>query len=119
MQSYKNTPRSHARTPVVVPPHPPLQSGGWYHRTVVEMPGPGRPPVTVPPARKSMGLAILLSALFGPLGLWYLSVTGGLVSTVVTIAVLGFAGVGFAPLLFLWPLAVVAAVCGVRLRLEF
>lgn len=102
-------PRSHATTPRAFPPHPPLQSGGWYHGSTVEVPGPGRPPVVVP-VTKSVALAVLLAALFGPLGLCYLSATGGLVATVVAVAVLGFAEVGFLPLLVLWPLAVAGAV---------
>jgi hypothetical protein len=119
MQSHTHTTRSNAIAPVVYPPHPPLQSGGWYHRTSVELPGPGRPPLTAPPTRKSMSVAVLLTVLFGPLGLCYVSVPGGLVATVTTVAVLGFVGSGFTPLLVLWPLAVVAAVCAVRLRLDF
>jgi len=69
-----------------------------------------------PPARKSTGVAVLLTVLFGPLGLCYLSTTGGLVAAVVVIAVLGFAG-SFLPLLLLWPLCVAVAACASRLRL--
>jgi hypothetical protein len=65
----------------------------------------------VPPATKSAGLAVVLSVLFGPLGLCYLSTTGGLVATVLTVAVLGYSG-SFLPLLLLWPLAVAGAVWG-------
>lgn len=39
------TARSTASVPMAYPPHPPLQSGGWYRGTEVELPGPGRPPV--------------------------------------------------------------------------
>lgn len=39
------TPASGASIPDAYPPHPPLQSGGWYRGTVTELPGPGRPPV--------------------------------------------------------------------------
>jgi len=83
-----------------------------------ELPGPGRPPVELPRPRKSDGLAILLTVLFGPLGLCYLSVRGGLVATVGVVAVLGFADMGFLPLVLLWPLSVVAAACAIRLRLD-
>ncbi|TDV52242.1 hypothetical protein [Actinophytocola oryzae] len=107
-------PRSQASKPIAFPPHPPLQSGGWYHGTTIEVAGPGRPAVSTP-SPKSATTAVLLSLLFGPLGLCYLSVTGGLVATVVTVAVLGWAGAGFLPLLFLWPLAVAVAVYGSRL----
>lgn len=101
-------PKSNASVPVVFPPHPPLQSGGWYRGTAVEAPGPGRPPVVTRP-RKSTGLAVLLSVLFGPLGLCYLSVNGGLLATVVTVGVLAYAEAGFLPLVVLWPLAVAVA----------
>ncbi len=118
MESHTKTPRSHASTPLAYPPHPPLQSGGWYRGTMIELPGPGRPPLVAPPVRKSARLAILLTVLFGPLGLCYLSTTGGLVAFVVVVAVLGFAG-SFLPLLLLWPLCVAAAACASRLRLDF
>lgn len=118
MESHTKTPRSHASTPLAYPPHPPLQSGGWYRGTMVELPGPGRPPVLMPRPRKSDGLAIVLAVLFGPLGLCYLSVRGGLVATVAAVAVLGFADMGFLPLVLLWPLSVVAAAVAIRLRLD-
>jgi hypothetical protein len=102
------TPKSIATVPRVFPPHPPLQSGGWYHGQTAEAPGPGRPPVD-PPAEKNAALAMTLTALFGPLGLLYLSANGGVAATVVTVAVLGMAGMGFWPLLLLWPLAVATA----------
>ena len=108
---------SQASIPTAFPPHPPLQSGGWYHATTIEAPGPGRPPV-VTPTPKSARLAIALAALLGPLGLCYLSTTGGLVATVIAVGILGFADVGFLPLLLLWPLSVAAAVWGVRLRVD-
>ena len=119
MESHTKTPRSYVTTPPAFPPHPPLQSGGWYRGSLAELPGPGRPPVVVPPARKSTGVAVLLTVLFGPLGLCYLSGTGGLVATVVVVAALGLSGMGFLPLLLLWPLCVVVAACAVRLRLDF
>jgi hypothetical protein len=105
-------PASHASTPAAFPPHPPLQSGGWYHGATAEAPGPGRPPV-IPPVTKSPGVAVGLAVLGGPLGLCYLNVNAGLVATVLTVAVLGFVG-SFLPLLVVWPLAVALAVRGVR-----
>jgi hypothetical protein len=104
------SPRSHATKPAAFPPHPALQSGGWYQASPLEAPGPGRPPV-IPTTKKSAGLAVMLSVLFGPLGLCYLSPTGGLVATVITVGVLGYSG-SFLPLVFLWPLAVAAAMWG-------
>ena len=118
MESHTKTPPSHASTPLAFPPHPPLQSGGWYRGTMVELPGPGRPPVLTPPARRSTAVAVVLALLFGPLGLCYLSTTGGLVATVAVVAVLGMAG-SFLPLLLLWPLCVAVAACASRLRLDF
>lgn len=116
MESHTKTPKSRASTPLAVPPHPPLQSGGWYRGAMHELPGPGRPPVVAPRPKKSTGLAALLTLLFGPLGLCYLSTTGGLVATVVAVAVLGYAG--FWSLLLLWPLSVAVAVTASRLRLD-
>jgi hypothetical protein len=109
----KWAPRSHATKPAAFPPHPALQSGGWYQASPLEAPGPGRPPV-IPTTKKYAGLAVLLSVLFGPLGLCYLSMTGGLVATVFTVGVLGYSG-SFLPLIVLWPVAVaVAAAWGSR-----
>jgi hypothetical protein len=101
-------PKSQATTPAAFPPHPPLQSGGWYHGSAAEAPGPGRPPVVVP-AKKSLGLAVLFTVLFGPLGLCYLSVNYGLVATVLAVGILGYAGMGFLPVLFIWPMTVAVA----------
>jgi hypothetical protein len=109
------TPRRQTTKPAVFPPHPPLQSGGWYRGSTVEAPGPGRPPV-VTRQEKSVGLAVLLTVLFGPLGLCYLSVSSGLVATVVVVAVLGQVGAGFLPLVVLWPLIVAAAAWGASRR---
>jgi hypothetical protein len=104
-------PTSHATTPVVFPPHPALQSGGWYRATTDEEPGPGRPPVLTHTA-KSPGVAVALSLLFGPLGLCYLSAGAGLMATVLAAVVVGYAGP--VSLVVVWPLAVAAAVRGVR-----
>lgn len=104
-------PTSHATKPAVFPPHPALQSGGWYRATTVEAPGPGRPPVLTP-TEKSSRLAVVLGLLFGPLGLFYLSAGVGLAATVVAAVVVGFAGLS--SLVVLWPLSVAVAVWGVR-----
>lgn len=96
-------PTSHATAPAVFPPHPPLQSGGWYHASTVEAPGPGRPPV-VTRVEKSIRLAIVLSVLLGPLGLCYVSARAGLAATALTVVVAGLPW-----LLLLWPLSVAAA----------
>jgi hypothetical protein len=60
-------------------------------------------------AEKSLGVAVVLTVLFGPLGLCYLSANLGLVATVVAVAVLGQAGMGFLPLVVIWPLTVAVA----------
>lgn len=60
--------------------------------------------VAAPP--KSMAVALLLTFFFGPLGLFYASVTGGvvmlLVSIVVAIATLGFGLLITGPLCMVW-----------------
>lgn len=90
--------------PPAIPPHPPLQSGGWYRgEPRLEVLGPGRCP-TVPQAR-SVAAAMVLAATFGPVGLCYLSTTAGLVATVVSVAVLLVAG-ALAPLAVIWPLSI-------------
>jgi hypothetical protein len=100
-------PRSQATAPLAFPPHPPLQSGGWYHASMTEAPGPGRPPVAVR-TRRSVGVAVVLGVLFGPLGLCYLSLAFGLTAAALTAVVVGYAGLP--ALLLLWPLSVLAAV---------
>ncbi|HEV7646874.1 MAG TPA: hypothetical protein VGP26_01820 [Actinophytocola sp.] len=103
--------RSHAATPDAIPPHPALLSGGWYHGTSVELVGPGRMPLSRLRA-KSAGLAFVLSVLFGPVGLCYVSVNAGLVATALTAGTLLVAGAGFVPLLVIWPLCVLGSVWG-------
>jgi len=67
------TPRSNASKPVAFPPHPPLQSGGWYRGSVVELPGPGRPPV-VTSEKTGARSALVVAAVFGVLALLLLLV---------------------------------------------
>jgi hypothetical protein len=50
---------------------------------------------------------VLLTLLFGPVGLIYVSVTGGLVCTALT--TLALALLGFQPLLVAWPITVLCA----------
>lgn len=103
--------RSSAAVPDVIPPHPALVSGGWYHGLPAEGVGPGRMPLTER-APKSAGLAFVLSVLFGPVGLCYVSVNAGLVATALTAGTLLVAGAGFVPLLVIWPLCVLGSVWG-------
>jgi hypothetical protein len=59
-----------------------------------------------PRSRKSMGAALLLTFFFGPLGLFYASITGGVIMTILSIIVLPltlFAGsVGVWPICMIW-----------------
>lgn len=98
---------SSGSTPRPIPPHPPLVSGGWYHgMSLEEVLGPGRYPVAEPVDR-SVGAALALTLLFGPLGLCYVSIAGGLACTALTVvAVLLY---GAAPLLIAWPISMVCA----------
>lgn len=58
-------------------------------------------------AKKSTGVAIILSFLFGPLGMFYSTVTGGFVMLFVNFLMLMFtAGIG---LLLSWPLGIIWA----------
>jgi hypothetical protein len=91
--------RSTAAVPAAIAPHPPLLSG------------PGRFPLAKP-TRKSVGLALVLSVLFGPIGLLYVSINVGLAATAVSAATLVIAGAGAVPLLVIWPLAVLGSVWG-------
>ena len=102
--------RSTAETPAAFPPHPPLQSGGWYRGSPSEAPGPGRYPLAEP-APKSVGLALVLSVLLGPVGLCYVSANVGLVATALSAATLLIAG-GLVPLLVIWPLSIIGSVWG-------
>jgi hypothetical protein len=61
--------------------------------------------VVVVGAQKSVGVAILLTILFGPLGMFYSTVTGALVMLVVTfLAALVTFGLG---ILITWPICVI------------
>ena len=103
--------RSSAAVPDVIPPHPALVSGGWYHGLPSEGVGPGRMPLTAQ-RRKSAGLAFVLSMLLGPVGLCYVSVNVGLAATALTAVTLLVTGAGFVPLLVIWPLCVLGSVWG-------
>jgi hypothetical protein len=59
-------------------------------------------------SRKSVGIAMILSILFGPLGLLYASVLGGVVMFAVSLIV-GVFTLGFG-LLLTWPICVIWAV---------
>jgi hypothetical protein len=103
--------RSTAHTPAAIPPHPALQSGGWYRGSPSEASGPGRYPLAEP-APKSVGLAVVLSVLLGPVGLSYVSATAGLVATTLAATTLLIVGAGLVPLLVIWPLSIIGSVWG-------
>lgn len=93
--------------PTPVPPHPALESGGWYQKKAgAEEVGPGRYPIENP-ADRSVGAALTLSLVGGPLGLFYTSIAGGLVCTALTAAALLAIGPG--SLLVIWPLVMLIA----------
>lgn len=62
-------------------------------------------PVILMPATKSVGVAFLLTFLFGPLGMLYSTVAGALVMIVVSI-VLGFFTLGFS-FFVTWPICMI------------
>lgn len=100
-------PKSFSRTPAVFAPHPPLASGGWYSGTGQETAGAGRVPLGAPADRSAVA-ALLLTLLFGPLGLGYLSRAAGVLAGAASVGLLVVAGVG--ALAVLWPLAMVVSV---------
>lgn len=57
--------------------------------------------------QKSMGLTLLLAILFGPLGMLYSTIIGGIVMIVVNI-IIAFITLGFG-LLLTWPICVIWA----------
>lgn len=74
--------------------------------------------VTVTAPRKSMAAAVILTILFGPLGLLYASVTGGLVLLVIDLIAIpvSFLTLGMGAVIFpiVWILSVVWAVLAVQ-----
>ena len=67
-------------------------------------------------AQKSMGVALLLAAAFGPLGLLYASVTGGIVMLVVDLIVAIFT-LGFG-LIIMWPIPIIWAAIAINKERE-
>ncbi len=61
--------------------------------------------VTVVTSTKSMGIGILLTVLFGPLGMLYATIPGALIMIVVT-AVVGFLTLGIG-LIVTWPICII------------
>jgi hypothetical protein len=102
-----HAPKSFSSKPRAFAPHPPLVSGGWYSGTAREVAGPGRYPVHRP-TDKSAGAALLLTFLFGPLGLLYLSANAGVIVTALTVVLLAVSG---SPLVLavIWPIVMGAS----------
>lgn len=98
---------SHLAEPAAFPPHPPLLSGGWYRgMSFIEVLGPGRYPLAEN-ADRSVGAALALSLLGGPVGLCYTSVVGGL--TCLALMAIGLILVGFVTLPVVWLIAILWA----------
>jgi hypothetical protein len=71
-----------------------------------EVLGPGRYPVEAP-VDKSVGAAVALASVGGPLGIVYSSVTAGVIA--IGLAAVALVAFGFVALLVVWPLAIVVA----------
>jgi hypothetical protein len=82
-----------------------LHFGNWKEQTVSEL--QISKVVVVTSSTKNVGLAIILTVLFGPLGMLYSTIWGGVIMTVVNVIV-GFFTVGFG-LVITWPINVVWA----------
>ena len=67
--------------------------------------------ITVVTSTKSMGIAILLTVLFGPLGMLYSTIVGAIVMGIISVIV-GFVTVGIG-LLVTWPICVIWAAIAV------
>jgi hypothetical protein len=106
--------RSNVVEPAVFPPHAPLLSGGWYRQqSSTELPGPGRYPLN-DNADRSVGSALALSLVAGPIGLVYTSVLGALVCLVLT--AIGLLVVGLVALPVVWLLSIVWSGMSARRR---
>lgn len=64
-----------------------------------------RPQIIITKSTKNVGLALLLTALFGPLGMLYSTIFGAIVMFVLC-SILGFITFGFGAFL-LWPICMV------------
>jgi hypothetical protein len=71
------------------------------------MEGQNQNQIVVVKTKKSMGVTILLSVLFGPVGMFYSTVTGAIIMIIVSIPVALFTvGIG---LLLTWPICIIWA----------
>jgi hypothetical protein len=74
--------------------------------------GGGSKTVLVTISTKNIGLAIILTVLFGPLGMFYSTIWGGIIMTVVN-AIIGFFTFGFG-LIITWPINIIWAALAAR-----
>jgi hypothetical protein len=66
---------------------------------------PDRPRIVVVAPTKSIGISIILTFLFGPLGMFYSTIVGGAIMLVLSL-VIAFVTLGFG-LLITWPICVI------------
>ena len=83
-----------------IPPQPQGYSMQGYPQQPMQQGYPQQPQMIITQAPKSMGLALILTFLFGPLGLLYADVRDGLIMICISIAV-AFITLGFG-LIFVW-----------------
>lgn len=108
-----------AQSPAPVPQSAPVAAAPWDWDFPDQPDSPGSPKTSYRPqphhvvvtSTKSVGIAILLTVLFGPLGMLYSTVVGGLIMLVVT-PIFAFITLGFG-LLLTWPICIVWAALAV------
>lgn len=66
---------------------------------------PTQPQIIVAKSPKSVGIALILTLLFGPLGLLYATVTGGLIMITIGV-ILGVLTLGMA-FIVVWPISII------------
>jgi hypothetical protein len=94
----------HARSqPTAASGQPGSDSATGYDRQAERV--QAQPPQVVVTATKSLGIAILLTALFGPLGMFYSTIPGAITMLIVSL-VIGLVTFGFG-LFLTWPVCVI------------
>ena len=75
-----------------------------------------RPKVIITKSPKSMGIALLLTALFGPIGMFYATIIGAIVMSVIYIVIaVATMGLGFIILFLLNPVCMIWAAISVKM----
>lgn len=97
------------------PPHSSPSASAGGHAIVIQnivqpQPNPvlGNFTSTTNPQAKSMGVAVVLTVLFGPFGLFYVSILGGIILSAITLLSVFMLGI------LTWPAAIIWAVIGVN-----